>query len=367
MTQTMISSRNPLEFTADSRVGPFRFWRHFRTWLAETRPADDEIAHLHDFAELVRGDPAASVLRSSLVLTAARITRASRVELELDPEAGGRPQVVARWPEPEQLPTTADHDPSQSRRARRGSPDTTMRAIRGVAATLGVPIRIDGRIRGVLRLWRTDGRTWPHRTVRLLTTLTVLAASAERSGPGRFDVGSTRDTISGARNAAFLSAFLTHSMALARRRNEPISLLCIGTDHGSQESKAKSCPEIADAWLHRIARAMVGTLRTSDVVARLDDGRFMAVLPAAAVSDALVVAEAVRRAVGEAGLASGVLVPPTVSIGVAGFPDHAHEPGTLIASASEALARARAQGTNRVALAPRPTSSGPSAITTRVG
>jgi len=335
--------------------------------LADARPADDEIALLHDFAELVRGEPTASVLRSSLVLTAARITRASQVELELDPEVGGRSQVVARWPEPEHPPATVEHDPSMARRSWRGNPESTLRTIRGVAATLGIPVRIDGRIRGVLRLWRTDGRTWPHRTVRLLTTLTVLAASAERTGPGRFDLGSTRDTVSGARNAAFLSAFLTHALALAHRRNEPISLLCIGTDNSTHESKGKVCPEVADAWLHRIARAMIGTLRTSDVVARLDDGRFMAVLPASGISDALVVAESVRRAVGEAGLASGVLVPPTVSIGVAGFPDHASEPGTLIASASEALARARAQGTNRVGLAPRPTSSSPSAITTRVG
>lgn len=367
MTQTMISSRIPLGFTGDQDPRGFRYWRQLRTWLGRGKSVDDEITALHDFAELVRTEPTAPALRSMLVVTAARIARASQVELELEEEAGGRPHVVARWPEPEHPSTTADHEPAVSRRSWHGVPETSRRASRGVAATLGLPIRIDGRIRGVLRLWRKDSRGWSHHTVRVLTTLTVLASSAERTGLGRFDGGGTRDTLSGARNAAFLSAFLTHAMALARRRNEPISLLCIGTDHAKHDSKGKSCPEVADAWLHRIARAIVGTLRTSDVVARLDDGRFMAVLPAAGIADALVVAEAVRRAVGEAGLASGVLVPPTASIGVAGSPEHAREPGTLIAAASEALARARAQGTNRVALAPRPTSSASSTIAMRVG
>ena len=304
-------------------------------------------------------ESSAQAVRSALVVTTARLARASRVELELEDESGGRPRLVASWPEP-QPPTTIDaHAPMRGRiiaaTPRRGS--------RGLGASLGLPIRIDGRIRGVLRLWRSDGKSWPHHTVRVLTTMTVLAASVERSAFARFDGGGTRDTISGARNAAFLNAYLTHALALSRRRGEPISLLCIGTDEAMPDSKSKSCPEVAGAWLHRIARAMVGTLRTSDVVARLEDGRFMAVLPGAKVTDALIVAEAVRRAVGEAGLASGILVPPTVSIGVAGFPDHASEPGSLIAAAGEALARARSQGTNRVALAPRPNSSVASTVT----
>jgi diguanylate cyclase (GGDEF)-like protein len=366
MTQTMFSSGVSLEFAAERDFPGDGAWGRFRTWLAGAVSRDDDLTVLHDFAERVRVEVSAQAVRSALVLTAVRLTRASRVELELEEEPGGRPRLVASWPEPEVLPTTDEHDPSLARRSWRAGaiPPRPRQAARGAGATLGLPIRIDGRNRGVLRLWRTDGKAWPHRTVRILTTLTVLAASVERSAFARFDAGSTRDAVSGARNAAFLSAFLTHAVALAKRRNEPISLLCIGTDYAKPDSRSKSCPEVADAWLHRIARAMAGTLRTSDVVARLDDGRFMAVLPGAGVTDALVIAEAVRRAAGEAGLASGILVPPTVSIGVAGLPDHAQEPGTLIAAAGEALARARSQGINRVALAPRPNSAVGSSITT---
>jgi diguanylate cyclase (GGDEF)-like protein len=360
----MISSGVSLDFAAERAFFRDGVWNRFRTWLAGAVSRDDDLTVLHDFAERVRLEVSAQAVRSALVLTAVRLTRASRVELELEEESGGRPRLVASWPEPEVLPTTDEHDPSLARRSWRAAAMPPRRSTRGAGATLGLPIRIDGRIRGVLRLWRTDGKAWPHRTVRVLTTLTVIAASVERSAYARFDTGSTRDALSGARNAAFLNAFLTHAVALSRRRNEPISLLCIGTDYAAPDSRSKSCPEVADAWQHRIARAMVGTLRTSDVVARLDDGRFMAVLPGAGVTDALVVAEAVRRAAGEAGLASGILVPPTVSIGVAGFPDHACEPGTLIAAAGEALARARSQGTNRVALAPRPNSSVGSTVTT---
>ena len=101
--------------------------------------------------------------------------------------------------------------------------------------------------------------------------------------------------------------------------------------------------------MQRVARAVAATLREGDLVARASADRLAAVLPLAAAADALAVAEAVRRAIGEAGLAGAVPVPLTASIGVAGFPDDADGPEGLIAAAEEALGHARSQGRNRVA------------------
>ena len=64
------------------------------------------------------------------------------------------------------------------------------------------------------------------------------------------------------------------------------------------------------------------------------------------------VAEAVRAAIARAGASSTTMPTLTASIGVATYPDHAHDVTTLRAAASSTLTRARAQGHDRIATAP---------------
>ena len=73
----------------------------------------------------------------------------------------------------------------------------------------------------------------------------------------------------------------------------------------------------------------------------------------AEVPDALAVAEAVRRAIGEAGIAGAGPNPLTAAIGVAGFPDDADGAEALLNAATGAMGRARSMGRNRVAKAAR--------------
>jgi diguanylate cyclase (GGDEF)-like protein len=196
----------------------------------------------------------------------------------------------------------------------------------------------------------------------------ALAGAVERAaGLANGAVEATRDPGSGAYNASFLNAFLTHALAQARRRSESLSVLCVGTDRRLAQIRSQDGSEIADAALKRMARAMTSTLRTTDVVARLDDGRLVAVLPGASVTDAVSVAEAVRRAIAEAGVTAAAANPIAAPIGVAAFPEHARDVGPLVAAAGEALARAEVLGPDRVAVAPRPVRNGAPSITRYVG
>jgi diguanylate cyclase (GGDEF)-like protein len=108
-------------------------------------------------------------------------------------------------------------------------------------------------------------------------------------------------------------------------------------------------------------------LRSSDIVARLDDTRLAAVLPSAAWNDALRVAESVRRAILEAGLTTATSDPLSASIGIAAYPDHALEVGPLLAAAGEALARARASGPGGIVPAPRAAKAAPPSIVGNAG
>jgi len=101
-----------------------------------------------------------------------------------------------------------------------------------------------------------------------------------------------------------------------------------------------------------VGEAAAALLRSSDIVARLDDNRIVAILPRATSDDALLVAERIRRDVAEKNLDPAVTPSVTLSIGVATFPTCAHNVSSLFNAADEALALARSQGRDQAVPAP---------------
>jgi diguanylate cyclase (GGDEF)-like protein len=294
--------------------------------LRHRRPGPE--ASLDRFAAYLRQPRAAAEVRMVVVHLAQRISGARRVELEIERGAGPCrvSRVVARWP----VDGGGEGDPGRRHQADREHPP------------LCLPLRVSGVSRGMLRLYPAS-RGWRPQVLDRLTTLSVLAAGAEVGGPVDDDLSrATRDPLTGTHNLPFLFAFLTHAQALARRRREPLSLLCVaieGLATGSTEGEV-----VADAALQRAAQAVMRSLRSSDVVARLDPLRLAVVLPATGIDGSHTVAELIRRAVAESGVTSGTNPGLTASVGTATYPVHATEPGSLLAAAREALARASAGG-----------------------
>ena len=278
---------------------------------------------LDRFAAFLRQPRPSNEVRMVLVHLAQRLSGASRVELEIERGAGTSraSKVVARWP--------ADYSPSEPPPSH---------------PPLCLALRRAGITRGVLRLYSNHSR-WPARVVERLTTLTVLAASAELGGPVDDDLSTaTRDPLTGTHNLPFLHAFLAHALALGRRHGEPVSLLCIAIEGLNSQQRDPRGEVVADAALQRAAQTIQKTLRSSDVVARLDPFRLAVVLPATGREGSHFVAEFIRRAVAESAVTSGANPMLTASIGTATCPDHAIEPASLLAAAREALARASAGG-----------------------
>ena len=281
------------------------------------------------FARMLRGPRTPAEMRLALVYLAHRISGARRVELHLEELPGRPPRCVACWPG-----TTA--------------PDA--RTVMG-DLVLTLPLQFEGRLRGALRLVPARGPIRSRAVVRRLEMLCVLAAAAELRSGRLDDENAAHDPVTGAYNAAYLGAFLSHALPRARRRIEPLTLLNIELD-GLAPLRDRPGGELADIVLGRAARAVLETLRASDVVGRLDADRLIAVLPGCGVQDALRLARVVRQAIAEAVLASGVEAAPSTRIGVASYPDHAFEAGPLLAAADEALARARVEGPDAITTAP---------------
>jgi diguanylate cyclase (GGDEF)-like protein len=240
-----------------------------------------------------------------------------------------------------------------------------------------IPLRCGTANHGVLRVHALAARDRPvtgEPTHRRLTTACTLAACALENARLRaewsWEDGDERDeewtadpaTDADApirtsceqpdvvRDATFLNAVLPFALGQSRRHGEPVSLLCLQLDRlGAMRDLLG--PAIADGLLQDLARTVASVVRSSDIVARLDDDRIVALLVRARGADAIRVARTIGRAVAESGLGSPRLPGASVSIGVAEFPATARDAASLLDAADEAMSRARARGSNAAVLA----------------
>lgn len=279
---------------------------------------------LREFTEGLGRAREPSEIRAGLVRAAVALAGADRAELLAE---GGGP--ITRWP------GSSPDDPGGCADASRW---------------LHTPIRFAGRSTGALRLRLPAGRRVSAGVLRGLQSLTTMAAATELAlSAGAADVPrSARFGESEAlRDATFLEGFLPYAVAQARRRGEPMTLLAIATDRLAAIAGLHGL-QVADEAVGRVAAAVLGTLRSSDLVARLDDGRIFAVLSAVAAADAWPVAEAVRLGIARACRASTTMPALTATIGLAGYPEDAHDAIALRAAAAGALAAEAGRGRDRV-------------------
>jgi diguanylate cyclase (GGDEF)-like protein len=103
-------------------------------------------------------------------------------------------------------------------------------------------------------------------------------------------------------------------------------------------------------------------IRESDIVARIEDDRIIAVLPRAGIRDGCRVAQEVCHSVERRAELLPELSGLTVSVGIAEFPSCADSVFALLDAADFALSEAKSQGRNRAVAAEALGTSAPSQI-----
>jgi diguanylate cyclase (GGDEF)-like protein len=91
--------------------------------------------------------------------------------------------------------------------------------------------------------------------------------------------------------------------------------------------------------------------RPRDAACRYGGEEFLLVLPGATPDAARARMEALRAEYAARLLVAGFLEPPTLSAGVAAFPEHAQTDDELLQAADRALYQAKAEGRDRVCIA----------------
>lgn len=168
----------------------------------------------------------------------------------------------------------------------------------------------------------------------------------------------TRDGLTGLFNHRHFQERLEHEIHRAHRYESTLSLLFIDVDHFKAYNDKHGHPE-GDELLRSMGQLLLSggasLLRAADLAARYGGEEFVVVLPETALQGAGVVAERIRRAVATYPFRHPHPQPSgrvTISVGVAELASGADAKGRLLASADAALYRSKANGRNRVTLAP---------------
>jgi diguanylate cyclase (GGDEF)-like protein len=215
-----------------------------------------------------------------------------------------------------------------------------------------LPLTAEGDTLGVLAIEKGGplGVKIPARVVTMLSQFTAHAALAVRNARLLAEVERLAhvDGLTGVANRRAFETVLAREVRRARRGAGMLSLAVFDVDHFKSVNDTFG-HQAGDTVLRDVAQVLSGATRDVDVVARYGGEEFAVILPACGPSDAMRVAERIRRAVaGHDGLAS-----VTVSAGVASLPAHAVDGEGLIAAADEALYRSKDDGRDRVTVSHR--------------
>jgi len=159
------------------------------------------------------------------------------------------------------------------------------------------------------------------------------------------------DKQTGVFNRAHFIELVERELERAIRFERPLSILLIKID-GLAQLKGKFGQTACTAVLKTLAAAGLGILRRIDSFARSDDDGFAALLPETDTTGSVILAERLREAVANMGVAVGEeSIEFTVSVGVISRSGADDKAEAMLKKAGDALAARHGERRNRVAVA----------------
>jgi diguanylate cyclase (GGDEF)-like protein len=156
------------------------------------------------------------------------------------------------------------------------------------------------------------------------------------------------DHLTGAFNRRHFFDLAGHAVAVARRYQQPLSVVLFDLDHFKNINDSAG-HDAGDEALRRVAGIVREHLREADLFARYGGEEFILLLPRTNLDQATIVAERVRTAIAaRAGLPG---LPITISCGVSALTGRADPLDSMVRRADDALYRAKQQGRNRTVVA----------------
>ncbi len=180
---------------------------------------------------------------------------------------------------------------------------------------------------------------------RVKAMLRVAEDDNEQEGP------SDRDRLTKLYNRRYLDERLVKEIERARRYARNVSCVMVDID-GFHDINASHGYKVGDEILKSLADILLSETRLPDIVARFGSEEFVVILPETPGGEAAILAERLRTSFAERTHVKGEDAPsPTVSCGVASYPDHANDASTLLRMADSAVYQAKQKGRNQTVVA----------------
>ncbi|MDP1871314.1 MAG: diguanylate cyclase [Gallionella sp.] len=177
---------------------------------------------------------------------------------------------------------------------------------------------------------------------------TFIDVSERKMEEERINHLATHDTLCDLPNRDLLGDRLRQSLLAAKRDNLHIGLMYIDLDEFKPINDGYG-HGVGDQVLLEAARRMQVCVRASDTVARIGGDEFIVLLSVVdSEADVMLVAEKIREAINLPMMLAGLELHISSSIGIALFPEHGNDEGTLIKHADSAMYAAKHLGRNNV-------------------
>ena len=186
--------------------------------------------------------------------------------------------------------------------------------------------------------------------VLLVAYITTMFSADIRYGLQRAKLLSETDDLTGMFNTRGFAIAANRLFAQAVRHNRSASVLMIDSDSLKQVNDNYG-HETGNRLLRLTVECIQGQLRQTDLIARYGGDEFVVLLPETPVSGAVGVADRIRRSMESALLPTREgTVTATVSIGIAGYPNHGADFESVLEKADQAMYASKTGGKNRTTM-----------------
>lgn len=219
----------------------------------------------------------------------------------------------------------------------------------GLATCWWRPVRSsDGRTLGTLAFYYRESRRPDNLHQRLADVSLDLCSVALEREANKENIRRLAyyDGLTGLPNRSALVARAESLLADAARSRQPLALLFLDLNRFKQVNDSFGHPA-GDTLLCEVARRLKGCLRVSDVAGRLSGDEFVIVLTPCDAEEAIVRCESIMARLNDPFMIGSMTVTPTVSVGIALFPQHGDDIHALLLHADKAMYRAKAAGQHR--------------------
>ncbi len=161
-----------------------------------------------------------------------------------------------------------------------------------------------------------------------------------------------RDPLTGLYNRRHMQASLERELRRAARNDKPIGIMMLDIDHFKEVNDTHG-HDAGDVMLRELGRFLNEHTRGGDIACRLGGEEFIIILPEANLEQTAGRAEKHRQGFSDMRIEwqGSQVATPTLSIGVAAYPQHGTTAEELLREADTALYLAKQAGRNRVVTA----------------